>query len=343
MQIEWKRRLIIVGIVLGVYAGYRYLLSAAIPFLLAWLLASWLYPLAAKIERLTKIKKTVVGMILLALLLGGLGFLLYLGIMELLQQVQVAVANWPVFMSWLDKLLDNCCDALERVAGIRAADSRIYIITCMSDIRKELLASVSPDAAVQIFSCARDCILFLSGIVVAFITTVLLIGDMDNLRKKIREYSWMTGMRHVAKRLKSTTVTYLKAQVIIMAVVAVVCAVGFWMMGNPYFLLLGLGLGALDALPLIGTGTFLYPAAVVYLIHGNTTMAVGCVVLDLVTSFLREFLEPRLLGERLGISPILVLASVYVGIFLYGGAGVVLGPLSFSTVYEIGREWDVWD
>lgn len=343
MHIEWKRRFIIVGIVIGVYAGYRYLLSAAIPFLAAWLLAAWLYPLCVKIEKATKIRKTAAGVILLALLLGVLGFFLYLGVMELLQQIRVAIANWPVLMGWLDALLDNCCSALEKMAGIKAADSRTYIVTCMSDIRKELLASVSPGAAVQIFSCARDFVLVLSGVVVAFIVTILVIGDMDNIRKKIREYSWMTGMRHVIKRLKGTTVTYLKAQVIIMALVAVVCAAGLWLMGNQYFLILGLALGVLDALPIIGTGTFLYPAAVIYLIHGNTSMAFGCVMLDVVTSFLREFLEPRLLGDRLGVSPILVLASVYVGLFLYGAPGVVLGPLSFSTVYEIGREWDVWD
>ncbi len=342
MHIEWKRRIIIAGIMAGVYAGYRYLLSVAAPFLAAWLMASWLYPLSVKIEKVTRIKRTVAGIILLLLLTGGLGLLLYLGVLEALKQIRAGVSNWPVLMGWMDALLDNCCAALEKAAGIKASDSRIYIVTCMSDIQRELLATVSPGAAVRIFSCARDAVLFLSGIVVAFIITVLIIGDMDNLQKKIRDYSWMNGMRHVFRRLKGTTVAYLKSQAIIMALVAAVCAAGFRLMGNPCFLILGLSLGALDALPLIGTGIFLYPAAVVYLIHGNTFMAVGCVALDLVTSFLREFLEPRLLGDKLGISPILVLASVYVGLFLYGAAGVVLGPLSFSTVYEIGREWDVW-
>lgn len=70
--------------------------------------------------------------------------------------------------------------------------------------------------------------------------------------------------------------------------------------------------------------------------------ALGCVGLDIVTSFLREFMEPRLLGAKLGISPLAVLASVYFGMLIYGGWGVLLGPLSFSTAYEIGREWDVW-
>lgn len=169
---------------------------------------------------------------------------------------------------------------------------------------------------------------------------------MENIRKKIWDYSWLVGTRRVVRRLKKTSVTYLKAQLVIMALVAAVCTLGFWFMKSPYFLILGIVLGALDALPLIGTGTFLYPAAVVFLLRGNASVAAGCVLLDIVTSLLREFLEPRLLGGKLGISPIMVLASVYTGIFLYGGWGVILGPLSFqqymrserSGMYGIDRE-----
>ncbi len=151
------------------------------------------------------------------------------------------------------------------------------------------------------------------------------------------------GTRRVIKRLQKTTVVYVKSQAVIMLLVAVVSSLWFWMMKSPYFLIQGLVLGALDALPLLGTGSFLYPAAFYYLLRGQPGMAAGCVLLDVATSFVREFLEPRLLGGRLGISPIAVIASVYLGFFLFGGWGVILGPLSFSTAYEIGREWDVWD
>ena len=114
------------------------------------------------------------------------------------------------------------------------------------------------------------------------------------------------------------------------------------MMGNPYFFLLGAGLAVFDAIPLIGTGLFLYPAALILVLRKKIFLAVGCVLLDVVTSFTREYLESRLLGKGLGFSPVVVLASVYFGILLFGIWGVFLGPLSFSTVYEIGKEWDLW-
>lgn len=343
LQIEWKRRLTIGGIIAGVLLGYRYLFPVVLPFLAAWILASWLYPATVKVEKRWKIKRTLTGSLLLAVIFGIVGLLFYLGIAELFSQIKTAVSNYYVFENWFGNFVDHCCQMLENITGIGAGQSRRYVLTQVNNIQEQLVQAVSPQTIPKIFSGVKNILVAFSGIVVVFISTVLIIGDMENLRKKIWDYHWLVGTRHVLRRLKKTTVTYLKAQVIIMTLVAVVCAAGLWIIKSPYFLIFGIGLGVLDALPLIGTGMFLYPAGVVYLIKGNTFAAIGCVLLDVVTSFLREFLEPRLLGGKLGISPIVVLAAVYIGFFLFGAWGVILGPLAFSTIYEIGKEWDVWD
>lgn len=340
---EWKRRGMIAGIVAGVFVAYRYLLAPALPFLAAWMFAVWLYPTAIKIEKKTKIKKTVAGAVLLTMLFGALGFLLYLGITELFSQIKTVIANFPVMKQWFGIFLDNCCCVIEDMTGIAAGDTRRYVLTQVNHMKNQLVSTLSPQTLSRVFASVKGIFVIASGVVVTFISSILLLGDLENLRRKVWDYSWLVGTRRVVRRLKKTTVTYLKAQTIIMALVAAVCTLGFWAMKSPYFLILGIALGALDALPLIGTGTFLYPAAVIYLLRGMTKPAVWCVVLDIVTSLLREFLEPRLVGGKLGVSPIAVVIAVYAGILLYGGWGVILGPLSFSTIYEIGKEWDVWD
>lgn len=343
MHIEWKRRLTILGVAAGVFIGYRYLLPVAAPFLAAWFLAELLYPAAVRIEKKMKIKRSFAGACLVTLIFAGAAVLLYIGISELLAQIKTAIAHIPAFLQWGNLLLDKCCSFLEETTGILKADSRNFIRSQADVLCAQLLKSVGPANVGKLFAWTKGLFVLVSAVVVAYISSILILGDMENLRKKFRDYSWAVGVRRVAKRLKKTTVTYLKAQVLIMLMVAAVCTAGFWLMGSPYFLILGLVLGALDALPLIGTGTFLYPAAVFFLLKGNPSVAAGCVALDIFTSVLREFAEPRLVGGKLGISPIAVLASVYTGVFLFGGWGFVLGPLSFSTAYEIGREWDVWD
>jgi sporulation integral membrane protein YtvI len=343
LNIEWKRRLMITGIIAGVFLGYRYLLPVVFPFLAAWLLAGWLYPYALKIEKKTKLKKSLAGSILLILLFAVAGGGLFFIGKEILLQIKTAISNIPLILHFASLFLDKCCDVLEDMTGIGKENSRSYILTRMSGMQEQFLSEISPQTIGKIFFGLKNILVIMSGVVIIFICCILIISDMDHIRKKMADYTWMVGTRHVIDRLKKTTVTYLKAQVIIIAIVAGVCGAAFWMMGSPYFLLLGIFIGIMDALPIIGTGTFLYPAALFFIIKGNTGIAVGCVILDLVTSLLREYLEPRLLGGKLGVSPIVVIASVYIGIFLYGGLGVFLGPLSFSTIYEIGREWDIWD
>lgn len=343
VSLEWKRRLTMIGIAVGVFVGYRYLLPVVVPFLLAWMFAGWLYPVTVKIQRRTKIKKGAVGAVILTVLFGALGGFLYLGVRELLRQIKTAVSHLPQWLMWGEKMLKRGCILLEDATGISRNSSEAYILEQLSGIREHLLTLMGAENLVKIFSWAKGIVLFFSGAVVVYISTILILQDMEGLRGKIRDHAWMNGIHRAAIRLKKTTVTYLKAQILIMGLVAAVCGVGFWIMRSPYFLIFGIALGVLDALPIIGTGTFLYPAALLFLLKGNGAVAAGCVALDVVTSILREFLEPRLLGGRLGITPIAVMASVYIGVFLFGGAGVLLGPMAFSTAYELGKEWDVWD
>lgn len=343
VSIEWKRRLTILGIAAGAFVIYRYLLPVILPFLAAWVLAAWLHPVSVRLQTRTKIKKTIWSTALLTAVAAAAALLLFLAAREILAQLKTAVINFPILLKWASGLLDECCTMLEKMTGIESEALRLHILSHMDGMQEEFLAALSPQTMAKVFGAAKSLLVICSGMVVTFISAVLIMSDMDSLQRRIWDYSWLVGVRRVINQLKKTTAVYLKAQVIIILIVSAVCAVGFWMMKSPYFLILGICLGLLDALPIIGTGTFLYPAALVFAIKGSFKIAAGCVLLDIVTSILREFLEPKLLGGKLGVSPIAVLASVYIGLFLFGGWGVFLGPLCFSTIYETGRVWDIWD
>lgn len=331
-----------VGIAVGVYVGYAYLLPAAVPFLAAWILAVWLHPAVTGLHKKIKIKKGLAAALLLSFIFGAAGVFLFWGLRELFSQLGTALENLPEWIRLGVRFLERICISLEENFGIARQDSYEYLCSLGISVR-ESLPMLGSTLFKKLMGAVNGGILFLSGIGVTFILAVLILGDFEKLQKKIWDYSWLVGTRRVIKRLQKTTVVYVKSQVVIMALVAVVSSLWFWVMKSPYFLIQGLVLGFLDALPLLGTGSFLYPAAFYYLLRAQPGTALGCVLLDVVSSFVREFLEPRLLGGRLGISPIAVIASVYLGFFLFGGWGVILGPLSFSTAYEIGREWDVWD
>ena len=341
MQIEWKRRCMIFGIIVGVYAGFRFLLPIVIPFLIAWMLADFLYPVVIKIEKKIRIKRTIAGAVLLTILLAVAGTAVVRLLQELFGQIKKAVLHVPDLLKWCEKLLDSCCLFIEKNMGILQEDSQAYLMQQAGRFQSWAVNAVGKTGS--IISGIKSVLFLLSAIVVIYICTILFIGDMEQIRKKFREYAWLSGARHVLERLRKSAVLYLKAQLILMVLTMACCTAAFWVMGSPYFLVFGILLGFLDMLPVLGTGCFLYPAALILLLMGNTYAAGICVGLDIITSLLREFLEPKLLSGGLGFSPVIMLASVYIGVFLYGGWGVFLGPLSFSAVCEIGREWDIWD
>ena len=88
---------------------------------------------------------------------------------------------------------------------------------------------------------------------------------------------------------------------------------------------------------LIGTGIVLIPLALVRLVSGHVGQAVVCVILYACCAFLRELLEPRLIGKRAGIAPIAVVISVYAGIRLFGLWGILKGPLGLMIILQIWK------
>lgn len=333
----------IAGIIAGVYLSFRYAVPALVPFLLGWMLAAWANPWAKRAERKFHISRTLAGSILILAFTVLVLFLAWRGLLEGISQLKHWLANYQELEKACLGFVRKCCQALEESTGISSETSQQFLLANGTALRERLMEKLGSEAMGQAAACVKWLFAAVSGTVITVISAVFILKDMESLKRKVREYSVFQGGRRILRRLKETTAVYFKAQLLIMAVISVECAAGFWLLKSPYYLLLGIVIGFLDALPLIGTGLFLYPAAVVYLLQGQTLLAVGCVLLELLTSFTRQILEPRLLGKGLGVYPIVILGAVYLGLLLYGAAGVILGPLSFSLMYEIGKEWDVWD
>ena len=342
VQIVWKRRAVIAAIIAGVYAGYKYLLPAAFPFVLAWILAIWIYPATVKIEKYTKIKRKWTGGLLLFLVFAAVGIAGYLLIKELAGQIGEAMLHFPETLEKWNRILKQGCIRTGKITGMDGQMWYDFLMDQADSLKESWLTGMDSTMLANIMQYGKTVLFWFSGTVVVLISALLFMGDMENIRKKIREYTWISGAVRVSRRLGTTSLLYLKTQFIIILAVTAICSAGLWMMGSSYFFLLGAGLALFDAVPLIGTGLFLYPAALIFVLRKKFFLAVGCILLDVITSFTREYLESKLLGKGLGFSPVVILASVYFGILLFGVWGVFLGPLSFSTVYEIGKEWDLW-
>lgn len=339
-----KRFALQTGVITGVILGMKYVFPVMLPFLMGWILAEGVHPLARYMagrrwSRRLHIKESGFGtMIILLFTVLGVGLLL-LGAEYLTGKIGECVKYYPQIKAEAAELVGQCCQGMERITGIPAAESREYIFRQAGEFQEYLLEDgLSMERAVD---SVRNCAVILGVFIIGIVSAILFLQEREKLRKILQKSSFYQKAESLGKELLEGLKGYLKAQVKITGLICVLCVAGLWILKVPYFLGLGLVVGILDALPVLGTGSFLIPAGILLLFQGETFLGTGLFFLYVVTAGIRQILEPRLVGDHVGLSPLLVLLSVYLGLIVYGGFGFILGPLSALLLYGIFREWDL--
>jgi sporulation integral membrane protein YtvI len=336
--VEWKKILMITGIGILVYAGIRYLLPAAIPFLLGWFLASLILPAAKWMEKKWHIRRGIAGGILMGILTVAIAFLLWRLSGLLLEQVKRLFENVGLWIKQADGFLDSCCRSVSDYVGIDAQQMRKFLVLQAGILQERVQNQFGQACVGYLFTMLKGVVALCGGVLVVIIFGTLVIKDMEEFREKMRAGAIGRKFMAVAGRICMMGGKYLKAQFMLMGIVSLICMVGFWLLDNPYFVAVGLTVGFLDALPLIGTGMILIPWSILWCIQGEYMTAVGYFILYLVADLVRQFLEPRLLGREMGMHPALMLIAVYGGFLIYGFSGFFLGPITYLIVKTVWEE-----
>ena len=113
---------------------------------------------------------------------------------------------------------------------------------------------------------------------------------------------------------------------------------GFYLLGIKHALLLAALTAVIDILPVLGTGTVLVPWAAVLFILGDIGTAGGIIVLYAVITVIRNFAEPRIIGGQMGINPLFTLLAMFIGIKLFGVAGIFLLPVALIVTVKYYKD-----
>ena len=337
---EWyKRRMLrIVLIAAAVYLVMKYALMLVLPFCLSVLFVRWVMPFIRRVSgRRRGMKSTLTALILFVIAALPVVLLLFL-YRAAAGCVRMCMSNFKIFRVQCGVFLHTCCCYLERPLGIDAVVIEEKIMTAARTIGEQ----ISDDAVPKALVISGDVLRVLAAIgifwAVFFIFSVLLAKDYDEIVAGWRDKHWFAYVRELYDKTVRLIFSYIKAQLIIMSVIGGICSVVFWWAGFGMPFLWGYIVGFLDMLPFIGTGITLIPLAVFELVMGQKMLAVVFVLLYVVCYFAREFMEPRLIGQRIGIHPLIILMSVFLGVKLYGILGIVTGPLSYLLIRELSEQ-----
>ena len=179
---------------------------------------------------------------------------------------------------------------------------------------------------------------FCVALVVYVMAAYFLTADYPYLRAKAAR-SMDQGLLAFLGEVKTVALGafggYLKAELLLSVGVFFILLGGFVLTRQPYGLLLALGLAVLDFIPIVGAGTVMVPWAVVELVTRNFSSAISLMVIWGVIALFRRAMEPKFVGDQTGLSPVLSLLSVYVGMKLGGVLGMILGPVLTLVVLNL--------
>ena len=341
----WLRLGIRLGLTaLAVWLAARFgrpLLSLFAPFLLALIAAAALNPLVKKLQRLLGWNRQVLTLLLLFLIFGLLGGGLALLVYAAAGQLVSLVQNWGGLLDSLQTVMDQLEALFARLLTLvppqvneiveNAKDS---LFLWLSEAAPAALGNLGLEAGERAMGLPA----FLVALVIFIMATFLLTADYPYLRSRYVQHL-DEGLLRFLGQLRTTALGafggYVKAEFLLSVGVFFILLAGFFVTGQPYGLLLALGLAVMDFIPIIGAGTVMVPWAFVALFTGDFTAAVELMAIWGVIALFRRVMEPKFVGDQTGLSPILSLVSIYVGMKLAGVLGMVFGPVVLLVVLNL--------
>jgi len=358
MQEHYKKLVRLAIIVGSVYLGFRFLLPLFFPFLLAYIIAVVLRKPVRFLWRKFRVRPAIGGAILLILLLIVAGGGIVYAVKLLLQQFAAFAGNYEIYTEEWNGYLETACGYFDSFFRIERGRTFTVLSDGLDGIVLFFQEELIPFLTRHSLKAALSVTELVAAVIIIFVAVLLFLADMvgngetkqhGNKKKetagKIPEKEKEPGMlqfiekewRQVKHELSGAGVAYVKTQVILILLVSITCSLGLFLIKNPYALLFGVAIGIFDAFPVLGSGLVLIPWAVISFIRGKAFAGAVLLTLYGICQFLREYLEPKLLGGKMGVSPVHSLMAVYIGYELFGILGLFLGPFGLVLIKSLWR------
>ena len=289
------------------------------PFVVGWIIALLANPLVQLLEKHLKIKRKAGSAFIIAVVIGGVAFLLYLAADFLAQQVIGFIGNLPPMWEAIEADLTHVGGRFQVLYRRMPLDSRQQIDSVIESVKSymgNLLGNLSSPTVKVVSRVAEK-----------FQINAFLQKCVPQPVKK----QWQIVKNTMTKAFGG----YFLAQLKIEIWMYLLLVVGLVITGTKYAVLVALGIAVLDFLPVFGTGTVLVPWAIIKILNGNYTTAIILLVLWGGGQLLRQMIQPRIVGDSLGLSTLPTLILLFIGWRLSGVGGMILAVPVGLVLYNL--------
>lgn len=321
-----------------IYFVMKYVAVWTLPFIIGLIAAIVLQRPVAFLTEKTKMPRTFWSILLVLLVLCFLfaviavlawrlvaqaeGFASWLtGLVPDIKQTFTDVSNW--FSSITQKLPVDVSNALQNAPGTIFEAIITALTSFVTSFANGVLTQGPGILISAIFSVVASC----------YITkdyrkiTNFILNQLSDKKKEI--------VINTKKLFVTNILKMLRGYIIIMCITFMEIFIGLSILKVRYAGILALIIAVLDILPVIGTGTVLIPWGIISLLMGNIWLGIGLLILYIAITVIRNIIEPRIIGQQVGLPPIVTLISMYVGLKTFGVIGMMVAPVSVIIVVKL--------
>ncbi|AIF43870.1 sporulation integral membrane protein YtvI [Virgibacillus sp. SK37] len=320
-----------------------FILPVSIPLIVAFFTALLLNPTIRLLQRKTKISRKVAVSIIFLLFLLLVGIAGTFIVTKAVTQVVNFAEEVPSHFNQLNDMYEEWENDLQQYTNNlppefvkQISDSIEENLTALSNTAKE---KITLDNIAEIFSKVPQ---YLISFIVYLIALFLFMLELPLLKAKM--YNLLTKetaekVSFMNRRLADVLLGFLKAQFLVSLLILAVSLIGLFLITPEVAIMMSLIIWIVDLIPIIGSIIILGPWALFLLLAGDTALGIQLAVLAIILLAVRRIVEPKVMGQHIGLSPLATLIAMFIGLKLLGLLGFILGPLlfiAFNSAKEAG-------
>lgn len=321
--------LVFFAVIFGLKLVFQYLS----PFIIAILISFLIKPIAKMFYPL-KIGKGISVAISMLLVYGVFFALLTLGLSRGISELIYLTSRLPLYSDAIYQFITDLSREAQSIYIQLPSEVTTYAIETAKNLLDKLgvvLTNTVRHTINTLYTLPKLGIIFIITSVAAFFFT----KDSDKIEDFIfRQFTpgWRSKLINFKKNLLTSLVGFLKAQLILITITFMESLIGLNLIGVKYALTISILVSLVDVLPVLGTGSVYVPWAIISIIIGKYKLGISLLVLYAVIVVIRYMIEPKVVGQQLGIHPLISLISIYAGAKIMGPIGVILGPTIAVTI-----------
>lgn len=331
--------ILVIVIVLGCIFVVPKIMILFMPFIIGWFLAWLANPLVRFFEEKIKIKRKAGSALVIVSVIAGICFLIYtVGnrlVKEILGLLQIMPDMWQDiemefvgFTQKWSKVIDSLPrEVVEKAAGLgETIGNEVSVI----------VANLSVPTADALGEFAGNLPGIFIAVIMCLLSSYFFVAEKDyisNIFRKIVPSGWKKKCLLLKQTTIDVIVGYLKAQFKIEIWIYLIVTAGLLFLKVRYGYLIAIPIALLDILPVFGTGTVLIPWTIFKLLTGDYMYALGLLVIWGGSQLIRQIIQPKMIGDSMGMEPIPTLVLLYVGYKFAGVIGMVVSvPLGILVL-----------